>query len=288
MRPTYGATQPLIQLAFRFDDLSPSSNLALERGIIDAFASHKCRATLAVIPFRRLNGELLGFTKERASHLVDAANQGTAEIAQHGFCHEQRGSTPQGKPSEFSGVAPAAQHELIGGGLQSLKEIFGGNISGFVPPWNSADGGTLDALEKLGFHYLSAGWETPLTYRGDLVTLPRTCSLKNMETAVREARRVRFLSPLIIVVMHHYDFSESGEKSAAIDLPAFDRLLGWLMLQPDVTVSPLGEIAARLTARQCRRALKRGRWRDSLHWRLQGYVPRYSLLTGSLWRSILC
>jgi len=277
----------MIRVAFRFDDPSPSSNQALECAIIEALASRKCSATLAVIPFKRVDGELVGLTKERATHLVDAAERGVAEIALHGFSHEQRGSAPRGTQSEFAGLASADQVDLIAQGLARLKDIFGDAVSGFVPPWNSFDAATLDALERLSFRYVSGGWESPLPYRGVVAVLPRTCNLSSLETAVKEARRAHSLSPIIIAVMHHYDFSESGDENAIIDLSGFDKLLGLLAEQPDLTILPLRAIAACLTARDCRRGLKRHRIRQALHWRLQGYVPQYSLLPAPLWRLIL-
>ena len=189
----------------------------MERAIIDALASRCCSGTLAVIPFKRVNGELVGLTKERARHLVDAVARGTAEIALHGFSHERRGSAPNGKPSEFAGLALTDQLDLIEHGALRLKEVFGDHISGFVPPWNSFDAGTLDALEKLRFRYLSGGWEVPLAYRGDVAILPRTCSLRTLGGAVRQTRRTRRLSPLIVAVMHHCDFSESGSEEATVE-----------------------------------------------------------------------
>lgn len=234
-----------------------------------------------------MNGELVGLTKEREAHLVDAVDRGTAEIALHGFSHEQRGRTSDGKPSEFAGLASDDQHELISKGLFRLKEVFGDIISGFVPPWNSFDAGTLEAVEKLGFRYLSAGWKVPIRHPNGIAILPRTCNVASLRAAVEEARKVRFLSPLIIAVMHHYDFSEGGGDQAAMSLPALDKLLSWLTRQSDVTIFPLGKIAARLTAGDCRRALKRHRLGQALHWRLQAYVPRQSLLMAPLWRLLV-
>jgi len=274
----------LIQVAFRFDDPSPSSDHVLEREILKVLASRSSIATVAVTPFKRMNGELVGMTKKRAIHLIEAVDRGAAEIALHGFSHEERGSLPRGEQSEFAGLTSADQLDLIARGMLRLKEIFGHSISGFVPPWNSFDAGTLDAMERLGFRYLSAGWQAPRTYRGQLTILPRTCTLTTLEAAVREARRVRFLSPVIIAAMHHYDFSEKSGDEAVIDLPAFDKLLRWVTQQRDVTISSLGQMAASLSARECRRALKRRRFSETLHWRLQGYVPQYSLLTAPWWR----
>jgi len=274
----------VIQVALRFDDPSASSDHNLERLIIDVLASHGCSATVAAIPFQRLGGELVALTRERIKHLIDAAKQGVIEIALHGFSHEPRGHAPHGKPSEFAGLPATEQRTLIAQGLHHLTETFGHKICGFVPPWNSFDIGTLDALDTLVFQYVSAGWEAPLSYQSNTAIIPRTCNLSNLEAAVAEARRLRFLSPVVVAVMHHYDFFENGSERAIIDLPTFDNLLGWLARQSDVALVPLFKIAAACTASDCRRGLKRYRWMQSLHWRLRPYIPRHTLLTGSPWR----
>ena len=214
-------------------------------------------------------------------------DRATAEVALHGFSREQCGSAPSGKPSDFFGLALTDQLDLIERGALRLKEVFGDRISGFVPPWNGFGAVTLDTLEKLHFRYLSGGWEVPLAYHGDVAILPRTYGLRTLEIAAKEARRARRLSPLIIAVMHHYDFAESGSEEATIDLSAFDRLLGWLMEQPDLSVSPLRNVVAELTGPECHRALKRHRLRSALHWRLQKYVPQHSLSTAPLWRLLV-
>jgi len=277
----------MIPVAFRFDDFSPFSNQPLERRIIEALAAHNCRATVGVIPFGRKDGQLVGLTKDRADHLLDAVTRGTVEIALHGFSHQRRGTVPHDKPTEFSGLAFAEQLELITRGLQRLKEIFGERISGFIPPWNSFDAATLDALERLPFRYLSGAWEVPLAHRNGVALLPRTCNLATLKAAVSEARKVRALSPMIIVAMHHYDFLENGDNEAYIDVPAFDKLLRWLIEQTDLTMSLLGEIAALVTAKEWRRGLEYYRHRQSLYWRWRPYVPQYVFVTRPLWRLVV-
>ncbi len=276
----------MIPVAFRFDDLSPSSNQALERKIIDVFLSNACRVTAAVVPFSRVNGCLVGLTQERTSYLLDAVNRGTMEIALHGFSHERRGSDIGGKPSEFAGLAPTEQFALISDGLLRLREIFGDRICGFVPPWNTFDVGTLDILERLAFRYMSAAWEGPLEYRGAMVLVPRTCNLASLRAALKEARRFRLLSPTIVTAMHHYDFSESTDNEAIIDLAAFDRLLKWLTKQPDVAILPLGEITNLLTLRKWRQGFKYHRLRQALHWRFQRYIPHHIFMSASPWSLI--
>jgi peptidoglycan/xylan/chitin deacetylase (PgdA/CDA1 family) len=277
----------LIHVGFRFDDLSPASDRKLEQAIVETFVSRGCKATLAVIPFKRVNGELNGLMQEGAGRLARAAAEGTVEIALHGFAHERRTSTPRGKPSEFSGLASADQLELIAHGLTRLKGVFGDNVMGFVPPWNTFDGETLKALKKLGFLYLSAAWDVPNEHRGDVVVIPRTCNLSSLKAALSEARRVQFLSPVIVAVLHHYDFAESGTHNTETNLPAFGAMLDWLSQQRDVTISSLAEIAAGPMARGWSRAISRYQLGQALHWRLKGLAPQLCLLSAPLWRLIM-
>ena len=277
----------MIRVAFRFDDPSPSSNQALERMIIAALAAHHCSATVAVIPFRRIDGDLVALTEQRAEHLIEATARGTLEIALHGFSHERHGTASSGKPSEFAGRASVEQVDLIERGSLHLKLLFGDVICGFVPPWNSFDMGTLEALEQLTFSYLSAGWDAPPIYGGNVALLPRTCHLSSLKLAIQRARRFWFLSPIVVAVMHHHDFSESGEREAIIDLRAFDDLLGWLERQPDLRVLSLRTIATQIDAGGWRRALRRYRLQQALPWRLRHSLPeQYVLLTGSWWYAL--
>lgn len=169
----------------------------------------------------------------------------------------------------------------------TLQKLFGVPINGFVPPWNSYDITTLQVLEQVGLNYLSASWETPLKYRGKLTVLPATCHLSRLRLAITEARPFIRLSPIFVVLMHHYDFSETGNCKATTNLYDFEKLLEWIKLQEDVQMLTLNDIAAIITPEQCLRVLCRQKWKQRLHWRLQACFPKYCFISKPLWQVVI-
>jgi len=277
----------MIRVALRLDDPSETSDHALEKAIIEVLARQGMRATFAVIPFKVVAGNLVPFSPERASHLVEAEREGIVEIAMHGFSHTDRRRRPDGPPSEFWGVSEMEQVNMLQRGLAHMRTLFAEKQYGFVPPWNSFDKGTLRALAHLGFGYVSAGWEVECDRDTRMAILPRTCHLPDARQAVEEARRYRHLSPMVIVVMHHDDFAESGAENPISSLEELEQLLAWFGAQSGVDVQPVRQLAAGLTARECMRAIRTHEIRQRLHWRLQSHLPARCFVPVPLRRAIL-
>jgi hypothetical protein len=282
----------VIPVAFRLDDPSATSNHALERAIIERLAYHRVPATFAVIPFREAEGSVVGMTGADAAHLIEAVNAGIIEIAVHGYAHRVRGRTGDGNWTEFAGLSAGRQRTDLEAARRQLETVFGRRVAGFVPPWNSFDSDTVAALEDLDFDYLSAGWDAPPTPSARIPVLPHTCNLAHLRTAVAEARCYAPLPSLVLVILHHFDFIESGQADAVLSLDQLDKALAWVSGQADlepVTVSGLGQ---RIMPSECQRGLSRYRLGSALHWRVQAMLPRYSLVCGGWWgilaRSLAC
>ena len=265
----------MIRLALRFDDPSATSRHDLEMELFALLERYGVCATVGVIPVTKSENSSHSLEASNAGHLIDACSKGVIEIAQHGYSHEARGKTSAGKPSEFAGLTVSEQARLIGEGRLQLGRIFGTEISGFVPPWNSCDGTTLDVLEQLGFAYISSG-RSVSRRAAQLLQLPRNCNLQDIRDVVVEARRFGFLNPVAIAVMHHYDFVESGSDRAKLSLPQFADLLDWLATQHDVKMVTLGEIArSRAAYFRC------DDWAwglDRLPWRVRKWLPERCML----------
>ena len=259
----------MIRIALRFDDPSATSDASLEDSIFHVLQRCGIPATVAVIPFRQVDQQCIALDPERADHLVRAREAGTIEVALHGNCHE---ALPTEHKSEFRGLPAEMQHRKLADGLRQLRLIFGDVIAGFVPPFNSYDAVTARCVDRLGLKYLSAGWgEAPAT---QLVFLPRTCQAVELRDAIAEARRYPRLRPIVIGVLHHFDFRESGSPGARLDLSHFEMLLTWLAEQDDVQALTLGTLAAELTSTATRAALRRHMRLDHLHWRLRSRLPQ--------------
>lgn len=273
----------MIHLAFRLDDPSETSHQGVEAGILETLQRHGVPATFAVIPFRIVDGTRRSLSAVRAQPLVEAHRAGLVEVAQHGHVHLRRHPEPAA-PTEFCGRTCAEQLALIGEGKQHLESIFGGRVCGFVPPWNSYDAATASSLVELGFTYLSAGWQIPAADHGALRLLPRTAQLKDFDTAFSEALRFEAARPIVVFVLHHYDFAESGNASAPLDLPRFGQMLARARAHPGTRVSTLSQLSQALPANRRRVALQQRLTDNPILGRL---LPRSSLLDAPLWRGIL-
>ena len=264
----------MIRLALRFDDPSATSDRALEEGIFAAARAAGIPLTAAVIPFKNQSGELVRLTEARADHLIQAHRDGVIEVAQHGYCHEpaQAGKKP---PSEFRGVDFDSQVASIRAGRAILEELFDKTITGFVPPWNTFDARTTSALVQSEFRYLSAGWEIDADCASSLAYLPRTCQMTSLQATLDALGAFASLDPVVVAVMHHYDFVESGNPQAATDLNRFGALLHSLSRDTRLQVSTLSELAdvpcASLTNR-----LRQNAW-NNLPWQIKRRLPGHAL-----------
>lgn len=260
----------MIRLALRFDDPSATSDQALEEGIFAAARAAGIPLTVAVIPVRNQAGERVHLTEARADHLIQAHHDGVVEVAQHGYSHEpaQTWKTP---PSEFRDVDFDSQITHICAGRTVLEELFGKTITGFVPPWNTFDATTTSALVQRGFRYLSAGGEMDADCASGLSYLPRTCQMTALQATLDAIGPFSPLDPVVIAVMHHYDFVESGNPQAATDLNRFGALLQSLSRNARLRVSTLSGLVdvpcASLTHR-----LRQNAW-NNLPWQIKRRLP---------------
>lgn len=270
----------MIRLAFRLDDPSATSNQEIEGHILESLARHGLRATFAVIPFRGEMEAPLPLTRERARVMREAVAQGVLDVALHGHSHHD--ARPGGHPTEFAGVAGSRQHELIESGRALLEAVFERPIRGFVPPWNSFDATTLDVLEQMGFNHLSANIGHAPMRPTPLRLLPLTCHLPRLDAAIAEARRFARLAPIVIVVMHHYDFPGGSDSPVFSSHEEFDALLARVAAQKDVHVKTLSELAAELTPIASQRGYRHMRLRNRLPWRFRHWLPEFCVATRPL------
>jgi hypothetical protein len=145
--------------------------------------------------------------------------------------------------AEFDGMDPAAQMDVIGRGAALLREWTGVAPTVFVPPWNRYDAATLAALAAHGVRCLSANRFGPVGPE-PLMFAPITIEMPDLHAAVAAARASADPNPVIGVLLHPYDFEESGDSRATMTLEAFAGHLEWLRGQPDVCVLSIAALAA--------------------------------------------
>ena len=238
----------MISVCFRLDDPSPVGDKEVERSILDIFARRHIPLCVAAIPFARtVDGRAIVLSRQNASHLVDAVHEGTIEVAQHGHSQLRRGTTDRGAPSEFFGVPFEEQSRLIKEGNAHLAALFERRIKGFVPPWNTYDHSTLQALDLARFEFLSAGPE--IIKFGTWPVVPATCTLRNARWAVESARYFQALAPLLVVVFHPDDFEEFklppllDDPPPCTSLPELETLLDWIKGTSWIRTEAIGRVA---------------------------------------------
>lgn len=239
-----------IRVFFRYDDYCATSNATVDNGLIRLFGSHGLCCTFAVIP-RVTEGNYrdpqprpsMELDSSRKQALADAVRAGSVDVALHGFEHRSNGL---GMPhSEFRGIGYAGQSAKISQGKAMLEEMIARPVLSFVPPWNTYDENTLKALHDNGIGCLSANRYGPLVGTIEGVRfLPITVELPDLESAVEAARLCDDDDPVIGVLMHPYDFRESGDQRAQVDLAGLDSKLAWLKQQADVSVASVSALAA--------------------------------------------
>ena len=263
-----------VRVAFRLDDPSSHSSHELERAIIERLRENRVPATFAVIPFSDQDGSLKELTATQVPHLVEAHAEGLLEIALHGYSHTPYQRLPDNNQTEFAGRPLEEQIDLLVQGKACLEAIFS-RVDGFVPPWNSFDEATLTALSSLNFAYLSGGWDYRPKQIVEFLTLPHTCNLPHLREAIAEARELRRFSPVVVVIMHHYDFQESGSGEAQLDITQLGELLAWISAQDDIALATLGDLAGAGDASSHARGIRYHWWREHRHWRLNRLLPQF-------------
>lgn len=243
----------MIRIAFRFDDPSPVSKQHVEEMVFDALHSRNIPLTCATVPVRPRGGNEIRFTRDRISHYEIMHHAGLMEIALHGYSHCDARTMPTGNPSEFAGIPYQQQKSVIATGRSILEDVFQKPITGFVPPWNNYDATTVEALEELGFKYLSAGYRLPPKSSTILRNIPLTSRLSSIDTTIAQARRFEMFSPVVVVVLHHYDFDRDPDDPPVreFDQHEFSRILENLTGIPDAQFTTLGKLAEEISPHSC-------------------------------------
>jgi len=232
---------------FRFDDYSETSPLTVEAGLVNALHNNGCRATFAVIP--AVTEGRFHDPRERGTHplgaekirfLLEAVDRGAVDVSLHGFNHRSRvDASPH---SEFVGLSTQEQIARLQQGQDLLRRLTGLTATSFVPPWNRYDSATLEALTHLGFTCVSANRYGP-SMNGAIRYVPITSDLPGLRQAVRFALDSDDADPIVGVLLHPYDFTESGDQRAVMTTAEFDTELRWLVSQPQVQVKSVNQLA---------------------------------------------
>src|SRR5688572_2416965 len=238
----------MVTIFFRYDDYSSLSHPAVDRGLIEIFGRHQLSCTFAVVPaitsiYPWVQGDdqqEIALNTEKKAELREAIRSGSVDLALHGWRHLANQHAQHPNPSEFKGLTVEQQAAILRRGREFLAEATGVTPTLFVPPWNSYDENTLKALQVSGFRGISANRYSPGAEESSpLVFAPMTVELGGMRNALAAALASGEDSPVVGVMMHPYDFHESGDKRAVITLAQFEQELAWLKQQANVRILPI-------------------------------------------------
>ncbi|MEZ0148379.1 MAG: DUF2334 domain-containing protein [Candidatus Reddybacter sp.] len=273
----------MIHIALRFDDPSVSSDHILENNVIEICVRYGVKINFAVIPFKNIKDKRTPLNTLAAKHLIDAESKGHIEISQHGNAHTNFALENE-RPSEFIGRSIEEQTYLLNNGKEVLDSVFGKKNRGLVPPWNSFDKNTIQAAINNGFTFISGGWDHPDNQKNSAIKLlPRTSQIANTINDIKRNSIYSFASPIIVPVIHHYDFIENNSQNGKFDLDDFETMIKDITTLSNVRTTSLNSITKTLSANN----LRFGHFIhktliDNTHWRLRTRLPSSFLFHNSL------
>ena len=236
-----------IKVIFRYDDYSSRSNTDIEVKLIDLFKNIDSPLTMGITPFVVGNDQHdpspqdeIRLTKEKVRILKNGLRAGVIDAALHGYSHQTLDAK---EGNEFSGLDYDTQLKKIAKGKDFCEELLNTKISAFLPPWNQYDINTLRALESLEFSTISPHKRGQVIETTQLKFLPWTCFISDLEEAVSSARKISYRQPLILVLLHEYDFLEVNDSRGIITIHEFGLLLELLASQDNVEIISLSQAA---------------------------------------------
>jgi peptidoglycan/xylan/chitin deacetylase (PgdA/CDA1 family) len=219
----YPAGNDQITVVFRYDDVS--YNINIEKYLINTFNKYNIPITFGVVVGNR------HLNSSEIQELRSADKKKEVEIAMHGFAHTR---------TELFGTYDE-QYKLLKKGRDSLESAFHTSIEAFIPPYNRYTLNTLKALEALKFKTLSADETGPFDNSSKLIFLPETSTLASLKRDINKFRKENIGKCIIVVLFHHYDFTEDDKEQGIVNESEFDSLISWVTQQSDVNVKSLGE-----------------------------------------------
>ena len=240
-----------IKIVFRLDDPSAISPIMIEKKLIDILIKNQVTFTFGVIPFVTLgnfrepepcDNSLL--QQDKIQLFKYGIENNALEVALHGYEHKTI-DTIGNDHSEFRGADLDSQINKIKEGKALLEQQLGTAINTFIPPWNTYDENTLKALMLNNITCISSNRFQPARRISDMNYLPITIELPDLKSAVNMAIDNNDSDSAIIVLMHPYDFKESGDERAKYNCQYVDTLLQWIKNQQHLEVCSVSQLVMR-------------------------------------------
>jgi peptidoglycan/xylan/chitin deacetylase (PgdA/CDA1 family) len=232
LRPNPGKK---VIVAFRNDDIQEFSGSEAERRFLRLFVENGIPQTYALVPFKKD----LEKQEDMVSLLKEQQAQGLAEIALHGYAHENRAGK---RRSEFAGLPFDEQLEKIRSGKAHLERIFQREIVTFVPPFNSYDQDTLRACAHGGIKVLSSTHFFPVPNPYPVQVVNANFLLTDPASYVETASNHG--GDLSIFIVYYHSYMEDIYRSDDYFGKA-TRLIQVIRQHRNIEVDMLGDVALR-------------------------------------------
>lgn len=196
-----------VKVVFRLDDPRLETD-SISMGIVKLFNEKKVPLSIAVVPCDNEEQPILPTSKD--SLYISELQTENIEIVLHGLTHQDLNNC-----GEFGGLDYAEAARRIEKGKTILQSVFQKEITSFVPPFNSYNNNTENALIDNGFSVLSADMYG-IVHSDKMHYMPETLghlmTAKGIWRAAREAiLDCKESNAVCIVMFHAYDLP--NEKS---------------------------------------------------------------------------
>ena len=218
-----------LKIVFRYDDYG-IRNDSVSTQILSILQKYNIPALISVIPCITCK-DLGDFSYIEINETDKQFLKNTLfDIGLHGFSHK---NLSQSTISEFAGTPLSEQILLIQKGKKILQQNLKRKISCFIPPWNSYDCNTVNALSKSDINLMSAKRVLKplecITDDNKLLFIPYTITLKEfISKFYKNDLYIPFLSEKnahAVVMLHPYDFFEQNEKRGFLKIDEFRRFI---------------------------------------------------------------
>lgn len=217
-----------------------------EKTIDDLFSKYGVPYVVSIIPKTNsdyaknganLKTASLDEDQEKVEFIKRAVQAARVEVAQHGFAHINHAKVNH-RPAEFRERDFELQLQDIKSGREILCKLCGiPNITTFVPPWNSWDRHTAEAVKAAGFRILSADFYYYYNSVEGLVVIPRTAYVWELESMLNQGY---LPDDSLIVVLYHptqiVELPNPDREDPFLGIERFERLLRRLVALPNTRV----------------------------------------------------
>lgn len=174
MRPNRGK-QANMHIAIRMDDITPDMDWKKFKRFKELLDANGIKPLIGVVPDNRDKKLMIDDKRSDFWKQVRDLQDNGWTVAMHGYNHlyttREAGLFPIGSKSEFAGLPPARQQEMIRNG-KAILESEGVYTDIFMAPSHSFDKDTLKALKQNGFRKITDGFGVAPYREHDMIFYP--------------------------------------------------------------------------------------------------------------------